>query len=110
METLKKENTSLKIELKCLRRKLKRLETKDARRLIKKTEIDVKADKNNKKVAKRFINCQLENWGKKNNGKRFNKNDKYFALSIFKRGPRCYDYLRHFFSLPSRATLTSNIQ
>ena len=31
--------------------------------------------------------------------------DKVYALALFKKGPRCYNFLKHFIPLPSRSTL-----
>lgn len=56
-------------------------------------------------VSKHFINSQLRNVGRPPNGRRWTVSDKAFALSIYKRSPRLYRYLRAYFQLPSIRTL-----
>ncbi|XP_044762250.1 uncharacterized protein LOC123319389 [Coccinella septempunctata] len=62
-------------------------------------------EENLNQVTKNFINSQLINFNKPSTGRRWSVNDKTFALSIFKRSPRLYKYLRAFFQLPSPRTL-----
>src|SRR5699024_6308376 len=47
-------------------------------------------------VTKNFINSQFRNVNKKY-GKRWTTDEKAFALSIYKRGPRLYRYLQNYF-------------
>ncbi|KAJ8966123.1 hypothetical protein NQ314_003730 [Rhamnusium bicolor] len=56
-------------------------------------------------VSKDFINSHLRNVGRPPNGRRWTVRDKAFALSIYKRSPRLYRYLRVYFQLPSIRTL-----
>ena len=58
-------------------------------------------DENLNSVTKDFINSQLRNVDKNPCGRRWTIKDKAFALSIYKRSPRLYRYLRAFFQLPS---------
>ncbi|KAG8231855.1 hypothetical protein J437_LFUL015122 [Ladona fulva] len=58
-------------------------------------------------VTKNFINSQLRNAAKAPSAKRWSVEDKVFALSIYKRGPRLYRYLATHFHLPSPRLLKS---
>ncbi|XP_044757466.1 uncharacterized protein LOC123315702 isoform X2 [Coccinella septempunctata] len=55
--------------------------------------------------TKSFLNSQLQNVNIPPTGRRWTVKGKAFALSIFKRSPRLYRYLRAFFQLPSPRTL-----
>lgn len=55
--------------------------------------------------ALNFINCQLRMLQKNARGRRFTFEDKVFALSLLKHGPKAYKSLRTTFALPSRKTL-----
>lgn len=52
-----------------------------------------------------FINSQLRMQQKNPRGRRFTLDDKVFALSLLKQGPKAYKLLRSTFALPSRRTL-----
>jgi len=56
-------------------------------------------------VTKNFIQSQLRNFNKTSTGKRWTTEDKVFALSMYKRSPRLYRYIQHYFELPSIRTL-----
>jgi len=56
-------------------------------------------------VTKAFIKSQLVNASRSNSGKRWTEQDKAFALSMYKRGPRLYKFLRQYFELPSPRSL-----
>ncbi|XP_050315315.1 uncharacterized protein LOC126749669 [Anthonomus grandis grandis] len=60
-------------------------------------------EENINEVTKDFINCQILNANRPPSGRRWSFKDKAFSLFIFKRSPRLYKYLRHFFSI----TITS---
>jgi hypothetical protein len=83
---------------------------------------------NPKKEKKKFLNikqkiqiCKLKNsLIKSKNGSQF-KNckrkinswtpaDKGFALTLYKRGPRCYRFLSKILKLPSKSTLQKNLR
>ncbi|CAH2107477.1 unnamed protein product [Euphydryas editha] len=70
------------------------------RKLLRKIEILKKKllkQKNEVKAAKRII--------KKSHGRHFTNKDKLLALSIFKKSPKAYNFLRKLFTLPSKRTL-----
>jgi len=56
-------------------------------------------------VTKAFIKSQLVNASRSNSGKRWTEQDKAFALSMYKRGPRLYKFLHQYFELPSPRSL-----
>lgn len=57
------------------------------------------------KVTTQFINSQLRNANKPPTARRWSTEDKAFALSLFKRSPKLYNYLRNIFQLPSPRSL-----
>lgn len=54
-----------------------------------------------------FILSQLKNQKKKLHGRRYSKDDKILALSIYKQSPKGYKYLSSLFALPSVKTIMS---
>jgi len=62
-------------------------------------------EENLNEITQDFINAQLRNFDKHPNARRWTIKDKAFSLSIYKRSPRLYRYLRSFFQLPSIRTL-----
>lgn len=56
-------------------------------------------------LTKNYINSQLQNCTRKPSGKWHTLEDKVFALSLYKRGPRLYPYLLNYFDIPSPRTL-----
>lgn len=54
-----------------------------------------------------FILCQLKMLQKSAKGRRLTFEDKVYALSLLKQGPKAYKILRATFALPSRKTLMS---
>lgn len=62
-------------------------------------------ESNLNEVTKDFINSQLKNCLKSPNARRWTSKGKALALSMYKRSPKLYRYLRFFFQLPSIRTL-----
>lgn len=52
-----------------------------------------------------FLTMQLRNSGRKNHGQRYTKEEKCMLLAVYKHGARCYRFISHLFSLPSKRTL-----
>lgn len=61
--------------------------------------------KNLTPIVQQFMKSQINNVQKKKRGESYCFEDKVFALSIFKRSKKCYNYLKNVFTLPSKATL-----
>lgn len=62
-------------------------------------------EENVNNVTKEFVNSQLRNATRTPSGRRWTMQDKAFALSVYKRGPRLYRYLNAHLQLPSIRTL-----
>lgn len=61
-------------------------------------------------VTKTFIQSQLRLLRKKPRGRRFSLDDKIFALSICRRGPKVYKLLLTMFALPRKRTLMKMLE
>ncbi|XP_063373450.1 uncharacterized protein LOC134661343 [Cydia amplana] len=60
-------------------------------------------------MALLFVMMQFREINKKKMGRRFTKQEKIMALSLYKQGPKAYRWLRHIFVLPSPLTLSRMI-
>ena len=60
-------------------------------------------------VVYRFLNSQLENYGKSAYGRRWTAEEKRMALQIFLSGPKAYGTLTKFFTLPHKRTLQNSL-
>ncbi|KAG8236871.1 hypothetical protein J437_LFUL017075 [Ladona fulva] len=56
-----------------------------------------------------LLRKQILNHGKGATGREWSEEDKIFALSIYKRSPKCYALLQHFLLLPCVRTLTKTL-
>lgn len=79
---------------------------RSARRLFKDSNFLV--TQMTRKVSHTFqalLKSEIRNHGRKKQGKRWTLDDKTLALSLFKRSPKCYRFLRKLIELPSPRTL-----
>lgn len=57
-----------------------------------------------------FLVAQVHCAARKTKGRRWDYDEKVFALALYKRSPRCYRLLSKFVALPSRRTLSSLLE
>lgn len=57
-----------------------------------------------------FVISQLKCAKRNPKGRRWTNEDKIMALAIYKRGPKCYNFLRKLVALPSRKTILAVLQ
>lgn len=57
--------------------------------------------------AKMLLDGEIRNFQRSPNARKWNLKEKCYALALFKRGPRCYRFLRANTTLPSERTLTN---
>ncbi|KAJ3640332.1 hypothetical protein Zmor_003639 [Zophobas morio] len=79
-------------------------QVKKLRKLYESKQLEV-IDTELNTINKTFINCQLQNHLKVSSGKRYTKEMKLFALTMYKRSPRLYKYMQVHFELPSPRVL-----
>ncbi|KAJ3655946.1 hypothetical protein Zmor_015053 [Zophobas morio] len=79
-------------------------QVKKLRKLYESKQLEV-IDTELNTINKTFINCQLQNYLKVSSGKRYTKEMKLFALTMYKRSPRLYKYMQAHFELPSPRVL-----